>query len=111
MEKLTLDREMIDALRGERGAFTKATVTALGLRWRELQKGWVDRLVGTQMTIEDYERALAGRLQLSKVTLKIRAKRDRKLAAQAAQQAAHPVHADLDQQFMDALDREAASGH
>lgn len=104
METITLDREMVEALRTDRGGFTKATVTALGLHWKALTKGWPAALVGTQIALDDYELAVAGRNELSKVTLKIRAKRDRR---KAARMAANPVHAELDRQFEEALDREA----
>lgn len=107
METVTLDREMVEALRTERGGFTTATLKALGLNRRTMTQGWPDRLVGKTMTIEEYEQAMEGRLQLTRRGLKTRAKRDRKLVMQAAQQAAHHVHAELDTEFDRALERES----
>lgn len=55
---MKLTREMIDALRTN-GAFTRPTITALGMEWATLRTGWIDRLVGQEMPEEQYERAKA----------------------------------------------------
>lgn len=56
---IRLTRKLIDGLRTN-GAFTSATVEALGLSWGQLRKGWVYRLNGSVIPLEQYERAKAG---------------------------------------------------
>lgn len=59
-ETITLTWELIDACK-RNGAFTSATVTALGLTWKTIKKGWTYKLVGKLISKADYERALQGR--------------------------------------------------
>lgn len=58
---MNLTRDAIERCRTAKGAFTKATVEALGLRWHELKAGWPDRLLGKEVSDEQYAKALAGR--------------------------------------------------
>jgi hypothetical protein len=56
---MILTKQTIDRLRTN-GVFTRATVEALGFRWEALEKGWVDRLIGSEIADEDYIEAFAG---------------------------------------------------
>lgn len=67
---IKLTRDLIDALRTN-GSFTKPTIEALGLSWETLSTGWIDRLEGTWMPVEQYQRA--------KATVGLTAKEDRKI--------------------------------
>jgi len=61
---MTLTKQLIDACRRDNGTFTKATIQAIGLSW-PMQKGWIHRLIGTEITEERYRQALEGRGILS----------------------------------------------
>ena len=59
-QEVTLTRELIDQCRTN-GAFTNATLNALGLTKTDLDKGWTFRLRGRKIPLGMYESALAGR--------------------------------------------------
>lgn len=61
MITLTLDR--IFECQTERRGWTNATLEALGLYRHEKTTGWPRRIVGKQLTEEDWQRALAGRFK------------------------------------------------
>lgn len=65
METIRLTRELIERLKTERGGFTGATLRAIGLRPYP-PKGWTYRLQGTEITTEQYQKALEGRLILKR---------------------------------------------
>lgn len=52
MKKHTVTRGWINRYRTQKNAFTRAQIEALGLDWGNLQKGWISRLEGTQITID-----------------------------------------------------------
>ena len=66
---MTLTRPLIDALR-TRGAFTTATITALGLEWDTLMPGWPDALIGREICADTYREARAGRERAPRVLFK-----------------------------------------
>lgn len=59
MANVRLTREMIRAGAGPTGGFNGKQVECFGLTWRGLKKGWVDRLIGTEVPEEVYRRFLA----------------------------------------------------
>lgn len=59
METVKLTRDMIKAGAGKTGAFNRQQVNILGMEWNELKKGWVDRMVGTVIPLEDYKQFLS----------------------------------------------------
>ena len=66
---LILNKELINACRTENtGTFTAETVKWFGLSFKNnaLKKGWVKELIGKQITEEDYQKALKGRLVFRK---------------------------------------------
>lgn len=76
-EVIELTRENIDALRSDRGGFTKGTTEALGVfagRGFKLPRNWLRKLVGRKITKSQYDEALRLRNSYSSVTLKIRGK-------------------------------------
>jgi hypothetical protein len=55
-EWIILTRHHFRAGQGPTGGFNAKQVAIFGLKWKELQKGWIDRLVGTRILRADYER-------------------------------------------------------
>jgi hypothetical protein len=66
---LRLTKEIIDALATERGGYTKATLTALDVKWDSVHhsgfKGWKRQLIGKAVTDEQYEQAVQGKTTYS----------------------------------------------
>ena len=67
-ETVVLTEELIERCRTDAGGFTGATIVALGMNLSDLRgkKGWTFRLRGTVITRDQYERAVAGRLQFNR---------------------------------------------
>lgn len=63
--RVVLTRVLIDKCRTDRGAFTNATLIALGITKATLIRGWPDRLIGKSISAEAYQRAVAGRTMYS----------------------------------------------
>lgn len=59
-ETITLTKELIDACRAN-GSFTNATMRAFGLTKATIQKGWTFRLIGKQMSRDEYKAAQEGK--------------------------------------------------
>lgn len=59
MEKVVLTREMIEAGKSSRGGWSNRQVQQLGLPSLNGQKGWQDRLIGTEHDRDKYEMFLA----------------------------------------------------
>ena len=59
MITLTLDR--IFDCRTANGGWTKSTVEACGMRWMDMTPGWPRRLVGRDISEQDWQHALAGK--------------------------------------------------
>jgi hypothetical protein len=57
---VTLTREMVHAGKSNRGGWTKAQVSLLGVEWPP-QPGWIERLDGTRIREETYNAFLAAR--------------------------------------------------
>lgn len=55
-KKIILTRADILRLRTERGGWRRAAVAQLGVPW-PLKSGWIDRLVGTEISLERYAEA------------------------------------------------------
>jgi len=72
-----LTEEIIDSLLTERGGFTGATLNALGITGQP-KKGWRRELVGTEISEEKLIEAKSGRLKLSRLGLRNRARADRR---------------------------------
>ncbi len=75
-EQIVLTREILNKCRAN-GAFTTATVKALGLAPKGMAKGWAIRLEGTTVTRETLLNAMRGRCLYSPATLRERRKRER----------------------------------
>ena len=60
MEMITLTHGDVEQMMTPRRGFTRKTVEALGLDFRNLPKGWVKALVGTTITEDVFRRAVAG---------------------------------------------------
>lgn len=58
MGRVVLTREMIEAGKSSRGGWSNKQVQQLGLPSLEGQKGWQERLVGTEVEAERYQRFL-----------------------------------------------------
>lgn len=60
---MILTHELIESCRTEHGGFTKATINALGLSWNDLKgkSGWSHKLIGTDISDQEYQKALDGR--------------------------------------------------
>lgn len=74
MKTVTLTKQMIGDLQTSYGGFTAATLSALGIAWPPAQK-WRRKLVGTSITEEAYEAALAGKSVIRPKTAKTRRKK------------------------------------
>ena len=59
-DKVVLTRELINACRAN-GSFTNATLRALGMRRSNMMPGWPARLVGKEMSKDDYRKACEGK--------------------------------------------------
>lgn len=55
-----LTREDVEQMMTRRRGFTRKTVEALGLDFRNLPKGWVKALIGTQIQEDVFRRAVSG---------------------------------------------------
>jgi len=60
---ITLTLDLIFKCQTARKGWTNATLEALGLHRNEKTTGWPRRLVGRQLTEEDWQRAIDGRLK------------------------------------------------
>lgn len=56
-EQIILNTHNVNALRTKAGGFTNSTLRAIGLDPRSLQKGWVSRIVGTCIPMDNYRMA------------------------------------------------------
>jgi len=59
-----MTHQLLNSLR-RNGAFTRATIEALGLHWDDLRSGWTRLLIGKEFTDAMIERAQRGRNILS----------------------------------------------
>ncbi len=57
---MKLTRNLINNCRTDKGGFTAVTLNAFGVAWPSV-KGWSRRLIGAEITSENYKAALAGR--------------------------------------------------
>lgn len=123
-----ITKHSVDALRTDSGGFTEATVTALGLKWKELRKGWTYLLIGREISEAQYAKALDGRTRFrgrkgwerGQMTIDVREdaperirqrKTDGALAFEDALDQGHEeelqrLNGELDQQFLDAMRRD-----
>lgn len=62
-DKIVMTRDLLNALKTEAGAFTSATVEALGLSWQYIckHKGWTSELIGKSFTNAQIVAAHEGR--------------------------------------------------
>lgn len=60
---ITLTRELIFECRTDRGGWNKETIEAFGMEWKEMTRGWIDRLEGKQIPDEDWRKALEGKFK------------------------------------------------
>ena len=63
-ETVVITEEMIVACQTKRGGYTLATIEAFGLSWPP-RVGWVKRLVGREISVADYEKAVNGTKQFA----------------------------------------------
>jgi hypothetical protein len=59
---MILTKQLIDACKTPSGSYTTETVIHFGLKF-PLIKGWIPRLVGHEITEENYKLAFDGRLK------------------------------------------------
>lgn len=75
---MKLTKESIEFLRTDRGGFTKATLNALGLSFKT-PTGWIERLIGKEVSEKQYKRACLGKTILTKEGRRKRRKREAKI--------------------------------
>lgn len=68
---MILTRELIKAGAGPTGGYNAAQVGCFGLTWKGLKKGWIDSLIGTDVSEENYRRFLALRTLPKRKTMDI----------------------------------------
>lgn len=65
MKTIILTQPVIEACESLANTYTRETLTALGVEWPPIQ-GWKRALLGREIPMDDYQRALAGRSKKAK---------------------------------------------
>ncbi len=56
-----MTRDLLEQMKTDNGGFTGATVEALGLKWKDLRKGWTFKIIGNEYTEDAIAAAIDGR--------------------------------------------------
>ena len=77
-DSLVLTEKLLEACFTARRGITSATIKALCGRASGLQRGWRQALIGTRISRTRYESALAGRTIMSKATLRMQSRKEKR---------------------------------
>lgn len=95
---MQITRGWIMAHRTERGAWTEVQILALGIDWPP-KRGWISRIVGSEITSEKAAEFMAGNTVFSTKTL--RAHEAQRAEAEAAACAMFPAFPEIDASLLE----------
>jgi hypothetical protein len=78
---MKITKEWLRAHKTPNGGWTKAQLAAIGFRWEDKSCGWVDRLVGKEITDQQAEAFIAAATTYTRSTLEMKQNRERKAKA------------------------------
>jgi len=78
---MKITKEWLRAHKTPNGGWTKAQLAAIGFRWEDKSVGWVDRLVGKEITDQQAQAFIAAATTYTRSTLEMKQNRERKAKA------------------------------